>query len=84
MPYVLVGHTTFKSMDYYFLWYLENACSRHMFEGNPLFEKIELTNGGTMTFDNGSKSIVEVKGSIEIHGLPILYNICEGPNNLVG
>ncbi|XP_042973013.1 uncharacterized protein LOC122304816 [Carya illinoinensis] len=56
-------------------WYLDNACSRHMFGDKALFKKIEPTARGTMTSGDGSKAAVEGKMSIEIPGLPSLHNV---------
>lgn len=50
------------------------ACSR-MFRDKTLFNKIELTSGGALTFGDGSNSIVEGKKIIEIPGLPIIHNV---------
>lgn len=40
-----------------------------------LFKEVLPTNGGTVTFGDGSKAVVEGKGSIEILGLPTLTNV---------
>ncbi|KAG6687380.1 hypothetical protein I3842_11G068300 [Carya illinoinensis] len=70
----LVAHTTLKAMDIS-TWYLDSACSRHMSEEKELFKKIESTNGGSITFGDGSTTTVEGKGSVDVSSLPTLHNV---------
>ncbi|KAG2667762.1 hypothetical protein I3760_15G130800 [Carya illinoinensis] len=70
----LVAHTALKSKEDC-LWYLDSGCSRHMSGDKNLFKKIEASHGGTVTFGDGSKAVIEGKGSIEIPGLPVLHDV---------
>lgn len=70
----LVAHTSLKAMDNCF-WYLNNTWLRHMSGDNNLLKEIELINGDTLTFRDGSKSIVEEKGSIKICRISVLQNV---------
>ncbi|KAG2708148.1 hypothetical protein I3760_05G178300 [Carya illinoinensis] len=57
------------------LWYLNNGCSRHISGDKTLFKKVETSHGGTVTFGDGSKVVIEEKGSIEIPRLPVLHDV---------
>lgn len=70
----LVAHTALSSINEC-LWYLNSACSRQLFGDMSLFDEIELTHGGRLTFGDGSIFLVEGKGSFKISGLPIFQNV---------
>ena len=56
------------------LWYLDSGYFRHMSEDKNQFKKFKSLSGGLITFEDGSKTIVEGKRSIDIPGLPTFHN----------
>ena len=54
------------------LWYLDSGCSRHMTGNNGLFKTLFEGKIGTVTFGDGSKSIIRGIGTVDIPGLPYL------------
>ena len=65
--------SAFKVMDTC-LWYLDSGCSRHMTGNRSLFKVFESTNGGNVTFGDGSKSQIKRKGIISLPGLLDITN----------
>ena len=66
--------SAFKVMDIC-LWYLDNGCSRHMTRDRSLFKVFESKKGGNVTFGDGSKSQIKVKGIISLPGSPDIANV---------
>ena len=53
------------------LWYLDSGCSRHMTGNKGLFKTLVEGKIGTVTFGDGSKSVIRGIGTVDIPGLPI-------------
>ena len=53
------------------LWYLDSDCSRHMTGNKGLFKTFFERKIGTVTFRDGSKSIIRGIGTVDIPGLPV-------------
>ena len=53
------------------LWYLDSSCSRHMTGNKGLFKTLFEGKIGTITFGDGSKSVIRGIGTVDIPGLPI-------------
>ena len=66
--------SAFKVMDTC-LWYLDNGCLRHMTRDRSLFKVFKSKKGGNVTFGDGSKSQIKVKGIISLPGLRDITNI---------
>ena len=62
--------TTLKVCDTC-LWYLDNGCSRHMTGNKALFKTLFEGKIGTVTFGDGSKSVICGIGTVDILGLPV-------------
>ncbi|XP_030969593.1 uncharacterized protein LOC115989854 [Quercus lobata] len=66
--------SAFKVMDTC-LWYLNSGCSRHMIGDQYLFKVFESKKGGNVTFGDGNKSQIKVKGIISLPRLPDIANV---------
>ena len=62
--------TTLKACDSC-LWYLDSGCSRHMTGNRRLFKTLFEGKIGTVTFGDGSKSVIRGIGTVDIPGLPV-------------
>ena len=52
------------------LWYLDSGCSRHMTGNKGLFKTVFEGKIGTVTFGDGSKSVIRGIGTVDILELP--------------
>ena len=50
------------------LWYLDSGCSRHMTENKVLFKTLFEGKIGTVTFGDGSKSVIRGVGTWTFQG----------------
>ena len=66
--------TTLKARDSC-LWYLDNGCSRHMTGNKGLFKTLFEGKIGTVTFGDGSKSVIRGIGTVDIPGLPVFKDV---------
>ena len=57
------------------LWYLDSGCSRHMTGNKGLFKTLFEGKIGTITFGDGSKSIIRGIGTVDIPGLPVFEDV---------
>ena len=57
------------------LWYLDSGCSRHMTRNKALFKTLFEGKIGTVTFGDGSKSVIRGIGIVDIPGLPIFEDV---------
>ena len=57
------------------LWYLDSGCSRHMIGNKGLFKTLFEGKIGTVTFGDGSKSVIKGIGTIDIPGLPVFEDV---------
>ena len=57
------------------LWYLDSGCSRHMTGNKGLFKTLFEGKIGTVTFGDGSKSIIRGIGTVEILGLSVFEDV---------
>ena len=57
------------------LWYLDSGCSRHMIGNKGLFKTLFEGKIGTVTFGDGSKSIIRGIGTVEILGLSVFEDV---------
>ena len=57
------------------LWYLDSGCSRHMTRNKGLFKTLFEGKIGTVTFGDGSKSVIRGIGTMDIPGLPVFEDI---------
>ena len=57
------------------LWYLESGCSRHMTGNKDLFKTLFEGKIGTVTFGDGSKSVIRGIGTVDIPGLPVFEDV---------
>ena len=62
--------TTLKAHDSCF-WYLNNGCSKHMTGNKGLFKTLFEGKIGTVTFGDGSKSMIRGIGTVDIPGLSV-------------
>ena len=69
-----IALTTLKAQDTC-LWYLGSGCSKHMTGNKALFKTLFERKIGTITFGDGSKSIIRVIGTIDIPGLPVFEDV---------
>ena len=60
--------TTLKARDSC-LWYLDSGCFRHMTGNKWLFKTLFEGKIGTVTFGDGSKSVIRGIGTVDIPGL---------------
>ena len=63
-----------KARDSY-LWYLDNGCCRHMTRNKGLFKTLFEGKIGTVTFGDGSKSVIRGIGMVDILGLPVFEDV---------
>ena len=66
--------TTLKTRDSC-LWYLDSGCSRHMTGYKTLFKTFFEGKIGTVTFRDGSKSVIRGIGTVDIPGLPVFEDV---------
>ena len=57
------------------LWYLNSGCSRHMTGNKGLFKTLFEGKIGTVTFRDGSKSVIRGIGIVDIPGLPVFEDV---------
>ena len=57
------------------MWYLDSGCLRHMTGDRSLFKVFKSKKGGNVTFGDGSKSQIKVKGIISLPGSPDIANV---------
>ena len=57
------------------LWYLDSGCSRHMTGNKGLFKTLFQGKIGTVTFGDGSKSMIRGIGTVDIPGLPVFEDV---------
>ena len=57
------------------LWYLDSGCSRHMTGNKGLFKTLFEGKIGTVTFGDGSKSVIRGIGTVDIPGLPVFKDV---------
>ena len=56
------------------LWYLDSGCSRHMIGNKALFKTLFEGKIGTVTFGDGSKSMIRGIGTMDIPGLLVFVD----------
>ena len=56
------------------LWYLDSGCSRRMTGNKALFKTLFEGKIGTVTFGDGSKSVIKGIGTMDIPGLPVFVD----------
>ena len=66
--------TALKARDSCF-WYLDSGCSRHMIRNKGLFKTLFEEKIGTVTFGDGSKSVIKGIGTVDIPGLPVFEDV---------
>ena len=69
-----VAHVALKAQDFN-MWYLDSACSRHMCGNKALFTTLDECNGGMVTFEDGGSAPILGKGTVQMHGLPVISNV---------
>ena len=69
-----IALTTLKARDSC-LWYLDSGCSRHMTRNKGLFKTLFEEKFRTVTFGDGSKSIIRGIGTVDIPGLPVFEDV---------
>ena len=57
------------------LWYLDSGCSRHMTRNKGLFKTLFEGKIETVTFGDGSKSVIRGIGTVDIPGLPVFEDV---------
>ena len=57
------------------LWYLDSGCSRHMTRNKALFKTLFEGKIGTVTFGDGSKSVIKGIGTVDIPGLLVFEDV---------
>ena len=57
------------------LWYLDSGCSRHMTRNKGLFKTLFEGKIETVTFGDGSKSIIRGIGTVDIPGLSVFEDV---------
>ena len=57
------------------LWYLDSGWSRHMTGNNELFKTLFEGKIGTITFGDGSKSVIRAIRTVDIPGLPVFEDV---------
>ena len=57
------------------LWCLDSGCSRHMTGNKGLFKTLFEGTIGTVTFGDGSKSVIRGIGTVDIPGLPVFEDV---------
>ena len=58
-----------------YLWYLDGGCSKHMTGNEALFKTLFEGKIGTVTFGDGSKSIIRVNGTVDIPRLLVFEDV---------
>ena len=66
--------TALKARDFC-LWYLDSGCSRHMTGNKGLFKTLFEEKIGTITFGDGSKSMIRGTGTVDIPGLLVFEDV---------
>ena len=66
--------TTLKARDSC-LWYLDSGCSRHMTGNKGLFKTLFEGKIGTVTFGDGSKSVIRDIRTVDIPRLPVFEDV---------
>ena len=66
--------TALKARDSCLL-YLDSGCSRHITGNKGLFKTLFEGNIGTVTFGDGSKSVIRGIGTVDIPGLPVFEDV---------
>ena len=56
------------------LWYLDSGCSRHMIGNKALFKTLFEGKIETVTFRDGSKSMIRGIGTMDIPGLLVFVD----------
>ena len=56
------------------LWYLDSGCFRHMTGNKALFKTLFEGKIGTVTFGDGSKSVIRGIGTMDIPRLPVFVD----------
>ena len=69
-----IALTAFKVRDTC-LWYLDSGCFMHMIGNKALFKTLFERNIGTVTFGDGSKSVIWGIETINIPGLPMFEDV---------
>ena len=57
------------------LWYLDSGCSKHMTWNKGLFKTLFEGKIGTVTFGDGSKSVIRGIGTVDIPGLSVFGDV---------
>ena len=57
------------------LWFLDSGCSRHMTGNKSLFKTLFEGKIGTVTFGDGSKSMIRGIGTVDIPVLPVFEDV---------
>ena len=57
------------------LWYLDIGCSRHMTRNKALFKTFFEEKIGTVTFGDGSKSVIRGIGIVDVPGLSVFEDV---------
>ena len=57
------------------LWYLDSGCSRHMTGNKALFKTLFEGKIETVTFGDGSKSVIKGIGTVDIPRLPVFKDV---------
>ena len=57
------------------LWYSDSGCFRHMIGNKGLFKTLFEGKTGTVTFGDGSKSVIKGIGTVDILGLPVFEDV---------
>ena len=57
------------------LWYLDSGCSRHMTGNKGLFKTLFEGKIETVTFGDGSKSVIRGIGTVDIPGLLVFKDV---------
>ena len=69
-----IALTALKAYDFC-LWYLDSGCSKHMTGNKRLFKTPFEGKIGTVTFGDGSKSVIGGIGTVDIPGLPVFEDV---------
>ena len=57
------------------LWYLDSGCSKHTTRNKALLKTLFEGKIGTITFEDGNKSVIRGIGTVDILGLPIFKDV---------
>ena len=69
-----IALTALKALDSC-LWYLDSGCSKYMTGNKGLFKTLLEGKIGTVTFGDGSKSVIRGIGIVDILGLSVFEDI---------